>query len=85
MDGDRAGVAAAGEARATAHDLREVVNAIRYRERAGRDASPTAAVIDSQSVKAPSAKARGFDAAKKIVGLNATSPRMPMAASCWST
>ena len=38
------------------------------RERAGREASPTAAVIDSQSVKAPSAKSRGYDAGKKIVG-----------------
>ena len=38
------------------------------RERAGREASPSAAVIDSQSVKAPQAKTRGYDAAKKIVG-----------------
>jgi transposase len=38
------------------------------RERAGRDASPTAAVIDSQSVKAPQAQTRGYDAGKKIVG-----------------
>lgn len=38
------------------------------RERAGREASPTAAVMDSQSVKAPAAESRGFDANKKIVG-----------------
>jgi len=38
------------------------------RERSGREASPSAAVIDSQSVKAPHAEARGFDAGKKIVG-----------------
>jgi hypothetical protein len=38
------------------------------RERAGREASPSAAEIDSQSVKAPATKERGFDAAKKIVG-----------------
>ena len=38
------------------------------RERAGREASPSAAVIDSQSVKAPQAKTRGYDAGKKIVG-----------------
>lgn len=38
------------------------------RERAGREASPTAAVIDSQSVKAPQAETRGYDAGKKIVG-----------------
>jgi putative transposase len=29
------------------------------RERAGREASPSAAVIDSQTVKAPAAQARG--------------------------
>ena len=38
------------------------------RERAGREASPSAAVIDSQSVKAPQAETRGYDAGKKIVG-----------------
>ncbi len=38
------------------------------RERAGREASPTAGVIDSQSVKAPQAETRGYDAGKKIVG-----------------
>ena len=39
------------------------------RERAGREASPSAGVIDSQSVKAPAPYAeRGYDAGKKIVG-----------------
>ena len=39
------------------------------RERAGREASPSAAVIDSQSVKAPAPGAtRGYDAGKKVVG-----------------
>lgn len=38
------------------------------RERVGREASPTAGVIDSQSVKAPQAETRGYDAGKKIVG-----------------
>jgi len=38
------------------------------REQAGREASPSAAVIDSQSVKAPHAETRGYDAGKKIVG-----------------
>jgi transposase len=37
-------------------------------ETANAEASPSAAVIDSQSVKAPAAKARGYDAAKKITG-----------------
>lgn len=38
------------------------------RERQGREASPSAAVIDSQSVKAPSTEKRGSDAGKKVVG-----------------
>ena len=38
------------------------------RERAGREASPTAAVIDSRSVKAPRAETRGHDVGKKILG-----------------
>ncbi|MFC0146587.1 IS5 family transposase [Sphingobium scionense] len=48
----------------TIHDIELVLD----RERQGREQSPSAAVIDSQSVKAPSARERGFDAAKKIVG-----------------
>lgn len=48
----------------TIHDVALMLD----REREGREQSPTAAVVDSQSVKAPSAQQRGFDAAKKIVG-----------------
>lgn len=48
----------------TIHDVALMVD----RERAGRKASPSAAVVDSQSVKAPHAETRGYDAAKKIVG-----------------
>src|SRR6201999_2014517 len=48
----------------TIHDVALMVD----RERAGREASPTAGVVDSQSVKAPQAETRGYDAGKKIVG-----------------
>jgi transposase len=40
-------------------------------ERQGHEASPAAAVTDSQSIKAPHAQARGYDAGKKIVGRKA--------------
>jgi transposase len=48
----------------TIHDVELMLD----RERVGREASPTAVVIDSQSVKAPQAKTRGYDANKKILG-----------------
>ena len=48
----------------TIHD----VALMRERECAGREASPTGGVLDSQSVKAPGAKERGFDGGKKITG-----------------
>ena len=38
------------------------------REAAGREASPTAGVLDSQTVKAPFAEVRGFDGARRVVG-----------------
>jgi transposase len=34
----------------------------------GREASPTGEAVDSQSVRAPEAKTRGYDARKKIAG-----------------
>jgi transposase len=48
----------------TIHDVALMID----RERSGREASPTAGILDSQSVKAPSARERGFDAGKKVVG-----------------
>jgi transposase len=48
----------------TIHDVALMID----RERAGREASPSAGVIDSQSVKAPAARTRGYDAGKKISG-----------------
>lgn len=48
----------------TIHDVERMLD----REHVGREASPTAAVIDSQSIKAPHAKAREYDAGKEVVG-----------------
>lgn len=48
----------------TLHDVALMLD----RECAGREPSPSAAVIDSQSVKAPQGPTRGYDGAKKIVG-----------------
>ena len=48
----------------TIHDVALMLD----RERCGREASPTGGVLDSQSVKAPAAKERGFDGGKKITG-----------------
>lgn len=45
----------------TIHDVALMID----RERAGREASPTAGVIDSQTIKAPMADKRGYDAGKK--------------------
>ena len=48
----------------TIHDVALMLD----RERENRKQSPTAAVGDSQSIKAPAAQKRGFDAGKKVVG-----------------
>jgi hypothetical protein len=50
----------------TIHNMAVMID----RERAGREASPTAAVIDNQSVKAPAAKNRGFDANKQRIDIS---------------
>jgi putative transposase len=48
----------------TIHDVALMLD----RERAGREASPEGGVLDSQTVKAPAARERGFDGGKRIVG-----------------
>ncbi|ACJ00318.1 transposase, is4 family [Rhodospirillum centenum SW] len=48
----------------TIHDVALMID----RERAGRDASSSAGIVDSQSVKSPAARERGDDAGKKING-----------------
>lgn len=49
----------------TIHNIAVMID----RERVGREPSPTAGVLDSQTVKAPAPGAeRGYDAAKKTVG-----------------
>ena len=49
----------------TIHDVALMID----RARSDRDPEPSAAVLDSQSVKAPAAQgSRGYDGAKKIVG-----------------
>jgi hypothetical protein len=49
----------------TIHDVALMLD----RERVGREASPTGGVVHSQSVKAPEAKTRGYDAGK-VSGAN---------------
>jgi transposase len=48
----------------TIHDVSVMLD----RERVGREASPTAGVVDRQTIKAPHGNTRGDDAAKKTVG-----------------
>ena len=48
----------------TIHDVALMLDCARE----GREKSPTAAVVDSQSFKAPQAETKGYDAARKIVG-----------------
>jgi transposase len=60
----------------TIHDVELMLD----REQAGREASPTAAVIDSQSVKAPHAPTRVTMPARRSSGASATSRWTPTAA-----
>lgn len=48
----------------TIHDVALMLD----RERVGREASPEGGVLDSQTVKAPAAKERGFDGGKRMAG-----------------
>ncbi len=48
----------------TIHDVALMLD----RKRAGCEASPEGGVLDSQTVKAPAAKERGFDGGKRMVG-----------------
>jgi transposase len=48
----------------TIHDVEFMLD----RERLGREARPSATVIDRRSIKASHAQARSYDAGKKIVG-----------------
>ena len=59
----------------TIHDVALMID----RERSGREASPTAGIFDSQSVKAPSAKDRGSTPARRWSAASATSPSTPTA------
>lgn len=54
----------------TIHDVTLMLD----REREGREQSPSAALINSQSIKAPAAGKRGFDAGKKVVGRKRHTP-----------
>ncbi len=61
----------------TIHDVTLMLD----REREGREQSPGAAVVDSQSIKAPAAQKRGFDAGKKVVGCQSALKKDPLSAS----
>jgi hypothetical protein len=66
--------------------MRDIVDGIRYLTYngllAGRASVPTAAIIDSQSVRAAEEVARssrGYDAGKKVQAASGTSPWTPSA------
>jgi putative transposase len=48
----------------TIHDVALMLD----REQAGRESSPSAGILDSQSIKAPHGATRGYDAGKKVLG-----------------
>jgi hypothetical protein len=48
----------------TIHDVAMMLD----REQAGREASPSGGILDSQSIKAPHGVIRGYDAGKKVMG-----------------
>jgi transposase len=65
----------------TIHDVELMLDRVLDRERAGREASPSGAVIDSQSIKAPQAKARGYELPRRWSDASATSRSTPMGGS----
>ncbi len=50
----------------TIHDVELMLD----REEAGREASPSGGIVDSQSLKGPAAAQRGYDGGKKLIGRN---------------
>jgi putative transposase len=65
----------------TIHDVSLMLD----RERVGREARMSGGVVDSQTVNAPHAQARGYDANKKISAASATLRSIPTGVCCWST
>lgn len=65
----------------TIHDVALMLD----RERKNREQSPSAAIVDSQSIKAPGAVKRGFDAGKKVVRRKRPIRSTLMADYSWST
>lgn len=64
----------------TVHDVALMLD----RERENREQSPSAAVIDSQSIKAPAAKSVGSMLVRRLFAASGTSPSIQTAGCSWS-